>query len=80
MPIKRSLSLTTVLLATSVLAQPSPEVHSDHRVTFRLKAPDAKTVQIHCEGVKETTMEKDTNGVWTLTTEPLEPDLYAYSF
>jgi enterochelin esterase-like enzyme len=65
-----------------VLAQPvvSPEVQSDGRVTFRLKAPDAKSVSVHCEGVKGTSMVKDDQGVWSLTSDALEPDIYGYSF
>jgi enterochelin esterase-like enzyme len=68
--------------AVSALAQPviSPEVQSDGRVTFRLKAPNASEVLVRCEGVKETKMQKDDQGVWSLTTEPLEPDIYTYSF
>lgn len=58
----------------------SPEVASDGRVTFRVKAPEAKQVVVHCEGVKESTMQKDDQGVWSLTSEPLEPDIYSYSF
>ena len=58
----------------------SPEVQSGGRVCFRLKAPEAKAVLVHCEGVKATEMHKDDQGVWSLTTEPLEPDIYAYSF
>ena len=71
-----------LLLASSALAQRlvSPEVQPDRRVTFRLKAPDAKDVQVHCEGVKNSKMEKDDQGVWSLTSDPLEPDIYAYSF
>jgi enterochelin esterase-like enzyme len=58
----------------------SPEVQSDGRITFRLKAPNAKEVLLHCEGVKATAMERDEQGVWSLTTEALEPDIYTYSF
>ncbi|HWY74102.1 MAG TPA: alpha/beta hydrolase-fold protein, partial [Verrucomicrobiae bacterium] len=77
------LSLGLVLTAAvSSFAQPviSPEVQSDGRVTFRLKAPNANEVLVRCEGVKETKMQKDDQGVWSLTTEPLEPDIYTYSF
>ena len=58
----------------------SPEVHPDGRVTFRCRAPNAKEVMLRCEGVKDGTMEKDAQGVWSLTTEALPPDLYVYSF
>ena len=58
----------------------SPEVRPDGRVTFRLKAPGAKAVQLRCEGVRNSVMEKDDQGVWSFTSDPLEPDIYAYSF
>src|SRR5437868_6917610 len=58
----------------------SPEVHPDGKVTFRLKAADAKDVLVRCEGVKESKMQKDDQGVWSLTSERLEPDIYSYSF
>ncbi len=71
-----------LMLAAPAFAQQivSPEVQPDGRVTFRLKAPAAKAVQLHCEGVKNPVMEKDDQGVWSFTTDPLEPDIYAYSF
>ncbi len=58
----------------------SPEVASDGRVTFRLKAPDAKQVVVHCEGVKESNLQQDDQGVWSMTSEPMDPDIYSYSF
>ncbi len=58
----------------------SPEVHSDGSVTFRLLAPKAHQVQLHCEGVPDTDLTKQTNGVWTFTTKSLEPDIYTYTF
>ena len=59
----------------------SPEVQSDHSVTFRFRDPNAKTVAVALEGTrKPTDMQKDGNGVWSLTTQPLEPDYYGYSF
>jgi len=69
-------------VATSASAQVlvSPEVHSDGRVAFRLKAPNAKEVVLRCEGTKGGPMQKDEQGVWSITTDPLPPDIYAYSF
>jgi enterochelin esterase family protein len=58
----------------------SPEVHADRRVTFRFLAPNAKEVLLAREGAPRQPMQKDEQGVWSLTTEPLEPDLYGYSF
>src|SRR5580700_8230703 len=59
----------------------SPEVHADHRVTFRLRAPNAKDVSVQIEGAsKPLAMQKDEEGVWSATTEPLALDYYGYAF
>jgi enterochelin esterase-like enzyme len=59
----------------------SPEVHPDNRVTFRFRAPNAKEVALSMEGTsKDLTMQKDEQGVWSATTEPLTPDFYGYAF
>jgi enterochelin esterase family protein len=72
--------LLSVAATASAQTLVSPEVHSDGRVTFRLRAPNAKEVVLRCEGAKGGLMEKGEGGVWSLTTEPLQPDIYAYSF
>jgi enterochelin esterase family protein len=65
----------------------SPEVHDDHTVTFRVKAPDAKIVELP-SGAIHTVLglgrdplpfTKGEDGIWTLTIGPLEPDMYAYN-
>lgn len=58
----------------------SPEVHSDNSVTFRLRDPNAKAVTLSREGAKPLPMTMDESGVWSVTTEPLEPDYYGYTF
>jgi enterochelin esterase-like enzyme len=70
------------VLAIPLCAQTpvSPEVSSDRRVTFRLRAPEAHEVRLHCEGVSGSGMTRDDNGIWSITTDPLEPDFYGYSF
>jgi len=58
----------------------SPEVHADRSVTFRLRAPNDKEVAVQIEGMpKPLPMEKDDQGVWSVTTEPLAPDYYGYT-
>ena len=57
----------------------SPEVSPDGKVTFRLRAPNAKEVFVNGAG-QRLAMEKNEQGVWTATTEPLKPDIYAYTF
>lgn len=58
----------------------SPEVHPDHSVTFRLRDPNAKAVVLSREGAKPLPMTMDESGVWSVTTEPLVPDYYGYTF
>jgi enterochelin esterase family protein len=58
----------------------SPEVGADRRVTFRFRAPNAKEVFVAREGADRLAMQKDDKGVWSVTTDPLEPDIYGYSF
>jgi enterochelin esterase family protein len=72
--------------AGQVLAAPlvSPEVLPDHRVTFRLRAPKATEVTISGDfwtrQGRVDPLIKGADGVWSLTTEPLPPDLYSYWF
>ena len=78
-----ALLILSVLLAVPGFAQPvvSPEVHADRRVTFRLEAPQARSVLIRGEAVGgEVAMAPDANGVWSHTTAALEPDIYVYAF
>jgi enterochelin esterase-like enzyme len=58
----------------------SPEIAADGRVTFRIAAKNAAAVTVGIEGSPPRPMQRDDKGVWTLTTEPLEPDFYGYSF
>ena len=71
-------------IARSQTAPPpliSPEVHTDHTVTFRFRDPNAKEVAVQLEGsAKPVSMQKDDRGVWSVTTDPLTPDYYGYSF
>ena len=58
----------------------SPEVHANGSVTFRFHAPNAKDVKAAREGTEPVSMQRDEQGVWSVTTEPLAPDYYGYSF
>ena len=58
----------------------SPEVHADSSVTFRFRAPNAREVKLDLEGAEPAPMQKDDQGVWSVTTSPLAPDYYGYSF
>jgi enterochelin esterase family protein len=56
----------------------SPEVGADRRVTFRLRAPNAKEAAVTLSG-KRLDMIKDDQGVWSVTSDALAPDIYTYS-
>jgi len=82
--------LAAILVACAAIAgaqQPpparvvSPEIASDHRVTFRLLAPQAREVVLTGEFIEgNKTFEKDANGLWSVTVGPLEPEIYHYNF
>src|SRR6266446_6426203 len=78
---KLLLAMSLITLTKSAFSEPlvSPEVHPDRSVTFRLKAPDAKEVVLRYD-LGTNTLERNEQGVWSVTTEPLEPDIYSYSF
>ena len=72
----------------------SPDVHADNTVTFNLIAPEAKTVQITGDFLPPKTIEyqgntydtpgvadlvKNDQGVWSFTTDKLQPELYTYN-
>lgn len=57
----------------------SPEVAADGRVTFRLRAPQAQEVVV-AMGQRRLPMQKDAQGVWSVTSDPMEPEIYTYSF
>jgi enterochelin esterase family protein len=60
----------------------SPEVLADGRVTFRILAPRATAVLVegNWTGGRELPMTKDASGLFSVTTPPLQPELWAYTF
>lgn len=58
----------------------SPDVHSDGSVTFHFHAPNALDVELAREGAEPVAMQKSEHGIWSITTAPLVPDYYGYSF
>jgi enterochelin esterase-like enzyme len=60
-----------------------PRIHPDLRVTLRLKAPDAKKVQVVGNfGLGKGgpwQMERGEGGVWTVTTPPVIPGFHYYT-
>jgi enterochelin esterase-like enzyme len=83
-----------LVLALFVLAAPahsqffrnpvvSPEIQDDNSVTFRILAPKAEEVKLQGNWMpfmQQEMMVKNDTGLWTLTIEPLSPELYGYSF
>ena len=86
----RNLILGAVSFAA--MAQPpgganlkSTEVLPDHRVVFRIYAPKAGAVALNGDFVTQGRgtagpMQKDDEGVWSITVGPLVSDFYSYSF
>ena len=61
----------------------SPEVNPDRTVTFRVRAPQAKAVELVGEilrGKPPVPMKKDDQGVWSVTIGPLSPEIWIYNF
>jgi enterochelin esterase-like enzyme len=62
----------------------SPEVAADGHVTFRLYAPNAQHVVLHCEYNEppstDVPLAKADNGVWSVTVGPVPPGVYRYTF
>jgi enterochelin esterase-like enzyme len=76
--------LTVAGPAAAQLSMPayvSPEIGTDGRVTFRYLAPSAREITVSGElGGRSWGMTKDAKGLWSVTTDPLPPDIYTYTF
>ncbi|RYY56849.1 MAG: esterase [Chitinophagaceae bacterium] len=78
----------TLFLTVCTYAQPprgpqviSPEVLPDRRLVFRYLAPQASTVTLNAQFEKGSyPMVRDSLGIWSVTTSPVRPDIYPYSF
>ena len=62
--------------ALSVRSSQYPRISSDNRASFKIKAPEAKRVQIDLG--KKYDMVRNAEGEWTCTTEPLGPGFHYY--
>jgi enterochelin esterase-like enzyme len=63
--------------STNVSGAQYPQIFSDNRVAFRIKAPDAQKVQIDLG--KKYDLKKDTSGYWEGTTDPIVIGFHYYS-
>jgi len=70
--------------ASNVRGAQYPRVSPDLRVTFRLKAPNAKSVQVHPGGdglgKQNIDLAKGADGAWTVTTDPVVVGFHYYWF
>lgn len=59
----------------------SPIINADGTVTFRIKNPKAKRVEVKGQFMSGSTpLEKDAEGIWSATVHPPKPDIYPYNF
>ena len=62
----------------------SPEIKNDKTVTFRFLAPNAQKVEVEGNFIsgrgRRAPMVKDERGVWSYTTEALQPEMHTYCF
>src|SRR5688572_18776468 len=59
----------------------SPIVLPDPTVTFNLRAPNAKKVELNTQFTRgNQELNPGSNGVWSITLGPAEPNLYPYNF
>lgn len=70
-------SLLGIPASTNVRGAKYPQILPDSRGIFRIKAPEAKIVQLDLG--KKYNMVKDTAGYWVVTTEPLSEGFHYYS-
>jgi enterochelin esterase family protein len=64
--------------ATNVPGAEYPKIDADSRIEFRVKAPDAKTVEVNVGAVPNFPMVKGDDGYWTVTTPPIVPGFHYY--
>jgi enterochelin esterase family protein len=60
----------------NIAGQEYPKINSERRAQFRIKAPDAKDVSVSIG--KPLTVTKGDDGVWTITTSPLDVGFHFY--
>jgi enterochelin esterase family protein len=62
---------------SNTLGYDYPRIDKNNRAIFRVRAPQAKKVQINLAGMNEGIMGADS--VWTVITRPLDPGFHYYS-
>jgi enterochelin esterase family protein len=64
---------------TNVWDAEYPRVDGAGRVQIRIKAPEATTVRVNFWSGPKEPMQKQADGLWTITTPPLVPGLHYYT-
>jgi enterochelin esterase family protein len=86
---RRIVFLTLLLAALPVFAQrtnhlptiQSHEVNDDGSITFRYLNASAAKVEVATDAAMEPLeMERDSSGLWSVTTKPLPAEIYGYNF
>ncbi len=90
MKTKLFLLITALFITASSFAQAppidgvvSPEVHPDSKITFRIRAAKANEVTLGGDWLpvgSKLPMTKDSEGIWSITIDPIEATLHLYSF
>lgn len=62
--------------AANIAGQEYPKINSERRAQFKIKAPDAKEVAVNIG--KPLMVTKGDDGVWTITTSPLDVGFHFY--
>ena len=63
--------------ATNVRSSKYPQIMPDGRAVFQIKAPDAQKVQLDL--VRKYDMSKNSDGIWSVTTDSLSEGIHYYS-
>jgi enterochelin esterase family protein len=65
--------------STNVWDAQYPRIDAEGRVQVRVKAPDASKVKLNFWNGPKVDMQKQADGFWTVTTEPLVPGFHYYT-
>ena len=75
--------LITLLLACAAMTaqgQTSTVCNADGTVTFQYKNDQAKEVLVDVQFAERNAMQRNEQGLWTVTLGPVAPDMYPYCF
>ncbi|MEZ4906893.1 MAG: alpha/beta hydrolase-fold protein [Saprospiraceae bacterium] len=79
MLIAQNLPAGTTKVENCLPGRTYPRIYDDGRVIFEIMAPKAEEVSVDIVG-QNIPMEKDTNGLWSVTTKPIVEGFHYYSF